>query len=78
MDLAACHSIIAFWQTTRTLRVFLGHTLSGQPWQVGEGNADGETVNFGTGQGIPAWSFKVEGRLLEVRSHPIPSCICLQ
>ncbi|KIM55127.1 hypothetical protein SCLCIDRAFT_30560 [Scleroderma citrinum Foug A] len=51
--------------TTRTLRVFLSHMLSGQPWQLGEGNADGETVNFETGQGIPAWSFKVEGRLLE-------------
>lgn len=78
MDLAARHSIHAFWQTTRTLRVFLSHTLSGQPWQLGEGNADGETVNFETGQGIPAWSFKVEGRLLEVRSHPIPSFVYLQ
>ncbi|KIJ64303.1 hypothetical protein HYDPIDRAFT_112289 [Hydnomerulius pinastri MD-312] len=52
--------------TTRTLRVFLSHTVSGQTWQVGETDGEGETVNFETGQGIPAWSLKVEGRLLEV------------
>ncbi|KAI6002430.1 SWI/SNF complex 60 kDa subunit [Pisolithus orientalis] len=50
--------------TTRTLRVFLSHTVSGQSWQVGD--AESEPVNFETGQGIPAWSFKVEGRLLEL------------
>ena len=70
MTLASCHSIITFWQTTRTLRLFLSHTLSGQPWQVGEGTADGETVGFETGQGIPAWSLRIEGRLLEVWLHP--------
>ncbi|KAF9236976.1 hypothetical protein BU15DRAFT_76343 [Melanogaster broomeanus] len=52
--------------TTRTLRVFLSHTVSGQAWQVGETDGEGEAVNFETGQGIPAWSLKVEGRLLEV------------
>ena len=41
----------------------MSHTVSGQVWQVGEA----EGVNFETGQGIPAWSLKVEGRLLEVR-----------
>ncbi|KAH7882708.1 hypothetical protein F5I97DRAFT_1939301 [Phlebopus sp. FC_14] len=51
--------------TPRTLRVFLSHSVSGQPWQVGETDGEGEVVNFETGQGIPAWSFKVEGRLLE-------------
>ncbi|KAI6143230.1 SWI/SNF complex 60 kDa subunit [Pisolithus tinctorius] len=50
--------------TTRTLRVFLSHSVSGQSWQVGD--AESEPVNFETGQGIPAWSFKVEGRLLEL------------
>ncbi|KAI6030177.1 hypothetical protein EDC04DRAFT_2572396 [Pisolithus marmoratus] len=50
--------------TTRTLRVFLSHTVSGQSWQVGDTESD--PVNFETGQGIPAWSFKVEGRLLEL------------
>jgi len=51
--------------TTRTLRIFVSHTVSGQAWQVGEAEAEG-AVNFETGQGIPAWSLKVEGRLLEV------------
>ncbi|KAF9235929.1 BAR-domain-containing protein [Melanogaster broomeanus] len=52
--------------TTRTLRVFISQTVSGQAWQVGETDGEGEAVNFETGQGIPAWSLKVEGRLLEV------------
>ncbi|KAK0483375.1 BAR-domain-containing protein [Armillaria novae-zelandiae] len=48
--------------TTRTLRLFLSHTVSSQIWQTG-----GEQMaNFETGEGIPAWSFKIEGRLLEV------------
>ncbi|KAF9463399.1 SWI/SNF complex protein [Collybia nuda] len=48
--------------TTRTLRLFLSHTVSGQLWQTG-----GEVIaNFETGEGIPAWSLKIEGRLLEV------------
>ena len=55
-------------QTTRTLRVFVSHTVFGQPWQVGEADGEGDAVNFETGQGIPAWSLKVEGRLLEVCS----------
>jgi SWI/SNF-related matrix-associated actin-dependent regulator of chromatin subfamily D len=52
-------------QTTRTLRIFLSHTVSSQQWQN-----PGEippVANFETGEGIPAWAFKVEGRLLEVR-----------
>lgn len=59
---------LVFPQTTRTLRVFVSHTVSGQPWQVGEADGEGDAVNFETGQGIPAWSLKVEGRLLEVCS----------
>ena len=50
-------------QTTRTLRIFLSHTVSSQLWQVGEVPP---VANFDTGEGIPAWAFKVEGRLLEV------------
>ncbi|EIW74788.1 SWI/SNF complex 60 kDa subunit [Coniophora puteana RWD-64-598 SS2] len=50
--------------TTRTLRIFLSHTTSGQAWQSTEG-AD-PTVNLETGEGIPAWTLKVEGRLLEI------------
>lgn len=48
--------------TTRTLRIFLSHTVSGQLWQTG-----GDVVaNFETGEGIPAWTFKIEGRMLEL------------
>ena len=52
-------------QATRTLRIFLSHTVSSQQWQN-----PGEippAANFETGEGIPAWAFKIEGRLLEVR-----------
>ncbi|KAL1692462.1 hypothetical protein GGG16DRAFT_51371 [Schizophyllum commune] len=49
--------------TTRTLRIFLSHTVSGQPWQTG--GVPPENTNFETGEGIPAWSFRIEGRLLE-------------
>ncbi|KAF8637155.1 hypothetical protein AX17_003059 [Amanita inopinata Kibby_2008] len=49
--------------TTRTLRIFLSHTVSGQIWQTGD---VAQTANFETGEGIPAWSFRVEGRLLEL------------
>jgi SWI/SNF-related matrix-associated actin-dependent regulator of chromatin subfamily D len=51
-------------QTTRTLRIFLSHTVSEQTWQAVDGLD--RTVNFETGEGIPAWAFKIEGRLLEV------------
>lgn len=38
--------------------------MSGQLWQTG-----GDVVaNFETGEGIPAWALKIEGRLIEVRS----------
>ncbi|KJA22667.1 hypothetical protein HYPSUDRAFT_201995 [Hypholoma sublateritium FD-334 SS-4] len=49
--------------TTRTLRIFMSHTVSGQLWQnVSDMPA---VTNFETGEGIPAWAFKIEGRLLE-------------
>ena len=46
------------------MRIFLSHTVSGQAWQKGSENAD--ALNVESGEGIPAWTFKVEGRLLEV------------
>ncbi|TCD64932.1 SWI/SNF complex component snf12 [Steccherinum ochraceum] len=57
--------------TTRTLRLFLSHTVSGQSWQQGTdptaADASGETKpNLETGEGIPAWQFRIEGRLLEI------------
>jgi len=51
-------------QTTRTLRIFLSHTVSDQAWQT-NGGPSGEAPNFEGGQGIPAWAFKIEGRVLE-------------
>ncbi|KAF8654747.1 hypothetical protein AX16_003402 [Volvariella volvacea WC 439] len=50
--------------TTRKLRIFLSHAVSGQLWQTG-GTSD-QPPNFESGDGIPAWSFKIEGRLLEL------------
>ncbi|KZT05056.1 SWI/SNF complex 60 kDa subunit [Laetiporus sulphureus 93-53] len=60
--------------TSRTLRIFLSHTVSGQTWQQGAdglgavGATEGEAgkVNPETGEGIPAFSFRIEGRLLEL------------
>ncbi|KIY48606.1 SWI/SNF complex 60 kDa subunit [Fistulina hepatica ATCC 64428] len=49
--------------TTRTLRLFLSHTVSGQVWQ--NSGVASDKVNFETGEGIPAWELKVEGRMLE-------------
>jgi hypothetical protein len=58
----------------------LSHTVSGQVWQTGETEAaeGGDAgVNFETGQGIPAWAIKIDGRLLEVRLICIcMTCIC--
>jgi SWI/SNF-related matrix-associated actin-dependent regulator of chromatin subfamily D len=54
-------------QTMRTLRLFLSHTVSGQAWQSETPTSStADPPNFETGQGIPAWQLKVEGRLLEV------------
>ncbi|KAJ7585081.1 SWI/SNF complex 60 kDa subunit [Mycena floridula] len=53
--------------TTRTLRIFLSHTVSGQPWQVGVEGA--EMASIETGENAPAWVFKIEGRLLETPSQ---------
>lgn len=52
---------------TRTLRLFLSHTVSGQSWQTGDASAEATVPNFETGEGVPAWQFKLEGRLIEVR-----------
>lgn len=50
--------------TTRTLRIFLSHSVAGQPWQETPA-PDGSGVDFESGQGIPSWTFRVEGRLLD-------------
>ncbi|KAF6743655.1 hypothetical protein DFP72DRAFT_114522 [Ephemerocybe angulata] len=52
------------FQTTRALRVFLSHTVSGQVWQSG---GEPSSTNFETGEGIPGgWQLHIEGRLLEL------------
>ncbi|KAK7031327.1 SWI/SNF and RSC complexes subunit ssr3 [Favolaschia claudopus] len=53
--------------TTRTLRLFMSHTVSGQSWQTTPDLND--SPNFETGEGIPAWQLKIEGRLLESPSQ---------
>lgn len=50
-------------QMTRTLRIFLSHTVSGQTWQTTD---DQSTVNVETGEGVPAWQLRIDGRLLDV------------
>lgn len=60
-------------QVPRTLRIFLSHSVEGQPWQSGgdEGGGmtlDPQSLDFASGQGIPSWTFKVEGRLLDTVS----------
>ncbi|KAA1466812.1 SWI/SNF complex subunit [Dentipellis sp. KUC8613] len=52
--------------TGRTLRIFVSHTVSGQLWQSSTDTPSTETPNPETGQGIPAWQLKIEGRLLEL------------
>ena len=42
--------------------------MSGQAWQQSDGAPPADSsINVETGEGIPAWQFKIEGRLLEVR-----------
>ncbi|KZV82169.1 hypothetical protein EXIGLDRAFT_627443 [Exidia glandulosa HHB12029] len=54
---------------TRTLRVFLSHSVSGQSWQEAAAPLqDGASMEVESGQAIPAWTFRVEGRLLDVGS----------
>lgn len=52
-------------QTTRTLRIFVSHTVSGQSWQAG--TESDNLTHSETGENIPAWQLKIEGRLLEAR-----------
>ncbi|KAI0717672.1 SWI/SNF complex 60 kDa subunit [Cerioporus squamosus] len=49
---------------TRTLRIFLSHTVSGQPWQREGGEA--AEPNPETGENIPAWQLRIDGRMLEL------------
>jgi SWI/SNF-related matrix-associated actin-dependent regulator of chromatin subfamily D len=69
-------SLTRYYQATRTLRLFLSHTVANQSWQTGAPSGfDGTNVNLETGEGIPAWQLKIEGRLLEVHRFRTPLCI---
>ncbi|KAI0753690.1 SWI/SNF complex 60 kDa subunit [Fomes fomentarius] len=50
---------------TRTLRIFLSHTVSGQAWQR-EGVEGDAAPNPETGENIPAWQLRIDGRMLEL------------
>ncbi|KAI0632673.1 SWI/SNF complex 60 kDa subunit [Trametes polyzona] len=52
--------------STRTLRIFLSHTVSGQAWQREGLDADAAQPNLETGENIPAWQLKIDGRVLEI------------
>ncbi|KAJ7281684.1 SWI/SNF complex 60 kDa subunit [Mycena rebaudengoi] len=54
--------------TTRILRIFMSHTVSSQSWQTTPDLND--APNFETGEGIPAWALKIEGRLPRDKSPP--------
>ncbi|KAG8727970.1 SWI/SNF complex component snf12, partial [Ceratobasidium sp. 423] len=49
-------------KTRRTLRVFVSHTTSNQVWQASENPAP---PNFETGEGVPSWTLRIQGRVLE-------------
>jgi len=62
-------SAIANWlvQCKRTLRIFLSHSVQNQPWQrATAGDGSEPAVNFETGEGVPSWTFRIQGKLLEV------------
>lgn len=74
-------------QTKRTLRIFMSHSVQNQAWQkeagLGKppgnelqadgtiGSLDGGNASFETGDGVPSWTFKIEGKLLQVTNRPL-------
>ncbi|KAG9075559.1 SWI/SNF complex component snf12, partial [Ceratobasidium sp. 370] len=52
-------------KTRRTLRVFISHTTSSQIWQTSDSSAP---PNFETGEGVPSWTLRIQGRLLPLES----------
>ncbi|KAG9088155.1 SWI/SNF complex component snf12, partial [Ceratobasidium sp. 392] len=52
-------------KTRRTLRVFISHTASSQAWQISDTSAP---PNFETGEGVPSWTLRIQGRLLPLES----------
>lgn len=61
------------------MRVYLSNTAYNQAWQKEEDIAAGKepmSVNVETGDGIPGWDLKIEGRLLDVSSFLAYGCLC--
>ncbi|KAI0776606.1 SWI/SNF complex 60 kDa subunit [Trametes elegans] len=54
---------------TRTLRIFLSHTVSGQAWQREGLEGDAAKPNLETRENIPAWQLRIDGRVLEASSR---------
>lgn len=52
-------------QTRRTLRVFISHSCSNQTWQTTD-----SPPNFETGEGVPSWTLRIQGRLLDPADAP--------
>ena len=51
------------------MRVYISNTAYNQAWQKEEDTTAGKepmSVNVETGDGIPSWNMKIEGRLLDV------------
>ena len=64
-------------QCKRTLRIFLSHSVQNQPWQrTAAGDSSEPTVNFETGEGVPSWTFRIQGKLLDVSIQLYPQ-LCL-
>ncbi|KZT50911.1 SWI/SNF complex protein, partial [Calocera cornea HHB12733] len=55
-------------KTTRTLRVFLSTTVSNQTWQIADPDSLGQDTDF-TSLSPPAWTLRIEGRLLDPPSR---------
>lgn len=54
-------------QVKRTLRLFLSNTCANQPWQkeAAAAEASGSNSASTASDGIPSWTLRIEGRLLE-------------
>ncbi|KAG8828395.1 SWI/SNF complex component snf12 [Serendipita sp. 401] len=71
-------------QTRRTLRIFLSHTVRNQAWQKSAedddsqapkeeaGDSEEAKAAMETAEGVPSWTFKLEGKLLDSDAAPTP------
>lgn len=59
--------------TWKSLRVRISNECSNQEWQEASNEAGSSTSkpNFDTGKGIPNWTVKIEGKLVDVSCHTV-------